>query len=275
MGKFDGYLICTDCDGTLTDTNRKISEENAEAIRYFQENGGLFTVASGRYGNYIKEFSSVFIPNTYIVACNGAVLFDAEKDEIVSVKHLGGDIAAFLCYVYENMPEVHGASICGEMSEVMHFVRSDFEISPEWEFYYEGAVTVSSSDDIREALAQNDRAITKIVFMLEEEHTLDFCSKLNDVFGDTYDFVVAWNQGMEALPKNAGKGQMIMEMKKLLPDVHTAIGVGDYGNDVSMFKYCDIGYAVDNAPDWVKAQAEHITVSNDESAIAKIIYSLA
>lgn len=30
MGKFTGYLICTDCDGTLTYEPGKVSEENAQ-----------------------------------------------------------------------------------------------------------------------------------------------------------------------------------------------------------------------------------------------------
>ena len=44
---FDGYLICTDCDGTLTDTEGRLSKENAHAIRYFQKQGGRFTLATG------------------------------------------------------------------------------------------------------------------------------------------------------------------------------------------------------------------------------------
>ena len=274
MGKFDGYLICTDCDGTLTDSQRKISPENAEAIRYFQENGGLFTVASGRYPNYIDEFSSVFVPNSYIVACNGAVLYDPKADRIVKAMHLKESFTELLCYMYENMPEVNGASICGEQHELIHFVRSDLEIDPMWAFYYEGAVPVSSADDIRKALSEVTEPACKCVFMQDRESTLLFPKILAERFGDDFDFVVAWETGFEALPKGAGKGQMIMEMKKLLPGVHTALGVGDYGNDITMFEHCDIGYAVANAPDWVRTRAEHVTVSNDESAIAKIIYSL-
>ena len=41
MGLFDGYLICTDCDGTLTSEEKQISDKNIEAINYFQKEGGL------------------------------------------------------------------------------------------------------------------------------------------------------------------------------------------------------------------------------------------
>ena len=47
MGKFDGILLCSDWDGTLSDSGN-IPKANIDAIRYFQREGGLFTFASGR-----------------------------------------------------------------------------------------------------------------------------------------------------------------------------------------------------------------------------------
>ena len=47
MSKFDGILLISDIDGTLT-YNEKLSDENADAIRYFQKNGGFFSIATGR-----------------------------------------------------------------------------------------------------------------------------------------------------------------------------------------------------------------------------------
>ena len=46
--KFSGITILTDMDGTLLDSNKKISEKNLNMIEYFRQNGGTFTIASGR-----------------------------------------------------------------------------------------------------------------------------------------------------------------------------------------------------------------------------------
>jgi hydroxymethylpyrimidine pyrophosphatase-like HAD family hydrolase len=46
MGKFDGYLICSDFDGTIY-IDQQISKKNIEAIEYFQSEGGYFTFANG------------------------------------------------------------------------------------------------------------------------------------------------------------------------------------------------------------------------------------
>ena len=52
------------------------------------------------------------------------------------------------------------------------------------------------------------------------------------------------------------------------------IAVGDNENDISMIKEAKIGIAVGNALDIVKESADLVTVTNDENAIAEIIYDL-
>ena len=55
MGKFDGFLICTDLDGTLLNKAYKISPENEEAIRYFQAEGGRLTFITGRLYYFAQD----------------------------------------------------------------------------------------------------------------------------------------------------------------------------------------------------------------------------
>ena len=48
MKKFDKVLLASDFDGTLKDDNGVITKDVLDAVRYFQENGGFFTLATGR-----------------------------------------------------------------------------------------------------------------------------------------------------------------------------------------------------------------------------------
>ena len=45
---FDGVLIASDLDGTLTTPTGEILPQVRDAIRYLIDNGGLFTVCTGR-----------------------------------------------------------------------------------------------------------------------------------------------------------------------------------------------------------------------------------
>ena len=59
------------------------------------------------------------------------------------------------------------------------------------------------------------------------------------------------------------------ELLGISPD--KTIAVGDYNNDVSMVKAAKAGFAVAYAVPEVKAVADYLTVSYDESAIAAIV----
>ena len=82
MGIFDGYLIVTDWDGTLF-SGGQITQKNLDAIKYFQENGGLFTVCSGRPCYYLKEYEHLVCPNTYTVGLNGAYIADNRTGDVL------------------------------------------------------------------------------------------------------------------------------------------------------------------------------------------------
>ena len=60
MGKYEGYLIATDFDGTFAGPGAVISRENSLAIRRFQAGGGLFTIASGRIPSFLAYPAPTF-----------------------------------------------------------------------------------------------------------------------------------------------------------------------------------------------------------------------
>ena len=48
MKKFEGMLLSCDMDGTLLDDNKQIPPDNIHALRYFTEQGGRLSLATGR-----------------------------------------------------------------------------------------------------------------------------------------------------------------------------------------------------------------------------------
>ena len=57
-------------------------------------------------------------------------------------------------------------------------------------------------------------------------------------------------------------------------DRSNTIGIGDNENDLALVKMANVGVAVSNAVDEVKEVADFITVDNNSSAIAAVIYAL-
>ena len=49
------------------------------------------------------------------------------------------------------------------------------------------------------------------------------------------------------------------------------IAIGDEENDISMILYAGLGVAMGNAKESVKANADYITISNNENGVGEVI----
>ena len=81
-GKFEGYLLVTDFDDTFCPKHgAPVPEENRRAARRFMDEGGLFTIATGRDVRSYYSIRDKFTINAPLVLSNGAVIFDGESGE--------------------------------------------------------------------------------------------------------------------------------------------------------------------------------------------------
>ena len=72
MSKFENIVIASDLDGTYFATGTKLVERNLERVRYFCENGGHFTFATGRLPIFTRKKAKKFgVSNT--TSCLAAV----------------------------------------------------------------------------------------------------------------------------------------------------------------------------------------------------------
>lgn len=247
MGKFDGYLICTDLDGTFS-VGHDICGENLKYVKYFQENGGLFTVTTGRLPEHIKNFED-FEPSCPVVAHNGAVIYDLKTDEILYKKALPDTIFEVIDY----------ASKCEFVGDM----------------WVNGLKYTAKVADI-DPKNFNDEIIKLVIaFANTEENvekTINLRDHLAEKYGNKFSVFLGWKFGIEILPKGANKGTAVSRLREFLGDkVKTVICVGDSESDTFMFETADIGYAVLNATEETKAKADRVTVHFKEGAIAEII----
>ena len=76
MALFSDILLTVDYDRTLTAPDSSIPERNLTAIRYFMENGGIFTVNTGRSVPMTKVFRDVVPVNAPLLLYNGSAAYD-------------------------------------------------------------------------------------------------------------------------------------------------------------------------------------------------------
>ncbi len=255
MGKYEGFLICTDIDGTLA-VNGVVPENNIEAINRFKEGGGNFVIATGRDYDYIDNFKDKFALDKYIISCNGNVLYNIEEkavEEVFLLDKRAEGIAADVYNKYEK--NIVGIHYCGVHGRIY--------------------MTKEKGIDIDGIFAKFNDEVCKVVYETDTPETAkEIGEYLKKDYKEDYEIRLAWSTGIEFWCKGAGKERMIKILREKFSHVHTIICAGDYENDVLMLKEGDIAYAPQNACDEAKAVADVVGVDCMDGLIAQIVNDL-
>ena len=103
----------------------------------------------------------------------------------------------------------------------------------------------------------------------------DKVTELVKCIDDHFDFIRSEKTLYEILPKGICKGTSVIKLCDYLNiDIRKSIAIGDYNNDISMFRTAGTGIAVSNACEEALNAADFVTVSNEEHAIAKVVCDL-
>lgn len=266
MGKFTGVLICTDLDGTLLRNDKTISRENLDAIEYFKGEGGVFTFVTGRMPSFVLDIYDTVKPNAPFGCINGGGLYDAVKQEYIWKQVMPNTVLELVKCADENFPHMgiqvntfHHVYFCKENETMKHF--REFTKLPNLACHY---------NDVKEPFAKILFGSDNNAEILSLQETL-----MAHPLANEFDFIRSEQTLFEILPKGIGKGTAITKLVQHLGlDSNKTVAIGDYNNDISMFRAAKIGISVSNACEEALAAADQITVSNEEHAIAKIIYDL-
>lgn len=81
MGIYSDILLTVDFDRTLTAPDSTIPQRNLEAIQYFIDNGGTFTVNTGRSLPMTRIFRDIVPVNAPLLLYNGSAAYDLSRQE--------------------------------------------------------------------------------------------------------------------------------------------------------------------------------------------------
>lgn len=252
MGKFDRILLATDWDGTFF--SGRLFEKNIEAIEYFEKNGGKFTVCSGRYADFLKGFIDKVPFNTYVICYNGAYIADLKTGEVIYEGFCDEYLFDILDeIVIKNLPYNSINFYVSDSPEPISYTYEDYQTSKGY----------LKTKDVYKVLLRADTPEYNNIGKryIDEMHLREYIA------------VRSWDLSLEILKRENSKGEALGRLAKQIGAEFT-VAVGDYDNDIEMLKIADVGYAVENATDALKAVANRFTCSVENSAIASIIYEI-
>lgn len=266
MGKFDGILICSDFDGTLF-WESEISDENVSAIRYFQENGGRFTITSGRYPAFLGQYRNRVDANTYLIGLNGTIISTYDGTDVLRQGFLHSDASVV---VKKILSEVNGLSALSFSTvEIPEVVKQRCEFS-EVEGYFRYTLQDCRTELLDIALSCRTH---RIIFHTTDPASDEITDQIRGIAGDTYAISRSYTHGIELQDIAHTKGKSARYLADHL-GAHTLICVGDYENDISMIREADIGCAVANAIPELHRIADRVLSSVDKHPFAELIAML-
>ena len=250
MGKFSGILICSDFDGTLA-SKAEIPEINIEKIKYFCENGGCFSIITGRGSDFSTKYRGVFNFETYMGCTNGTVICHFPSGEVVLCDYLRDEF-------YDRI-----ISLCDKLDKI-----KSVELYPDGEHINFSGTPAQMKKALEDARGIR---IHKILVRTSVEATDDDVALARAHMGDECAVSRSWKFGIEFQNGSFHKGVAARNIARLL-GTHTLITVGDFENDIPLLMAGDESYATQNALDAVKAVASHVlTRTSAEGAIAELI----
>lgn len=264
MGRYDNYLLVTDMDGTLLNSQRQVSEKNRAAIDRFTAEGGRFCVATGRTAENVAIFLHNVNINTSGIFFNGAMLYDYKKQRIMAKEPLVGEIwQQYVELLLEKYPEICVQIYAIDTCYVVSNTPPEAPVLQAMSFPYKFSrwQDIQHLDWLKLMLVGEPELLHQAK---EEAEKIGLMKISNSFFSESnfYEFVAA----------NASKGHML-EVLKALPENQgrKVIAMGDYANDDYMLKMADVGIASGNAIPQTKQAADRVGVTCDEGLTAYVI----
>jgi Cof subfamily protein (haloacid dehalogenase superfamily) len=263
---FNNIMLFSDMDGTLLNSDSKVSKENKQAVDYFINRGGLFGIATGRSQLNFARFIDDLRINAPCIVYNGSGLYNIETGKFNLLYELPRHkLKSFINHCLKKYNEVMILVYCTDKGYI---------VSSETRAYSDIVATHQPSAFCRlEEIAQKPWVKALLCGKREDlksiEHEINEYELQNDIH-----WVYSCETFLEFLPYGVNKGTGLLKLKEDIEDSCRIYAAGDYDNDIEMLKAADVGIATGNAAASLKEIADVITVSNNENAIANIIYEI-
>ncbi|MDK2808462.1 MAG: hypothetical protein PWP24_1197 [Clostridiales bacterium] len=264
--KYDQMVLFSDMDGTLLNNQSKVSEKNKEAIVSFVREGGHFGIATGRGPMNAWPYVQDLPINLPCIFYNGGAIYDYGTKRYLKICELPKQkLEPLFACCYEQFPQVmlqiYEADLCYIVSDPSDAKEEILKMHTPYRFC-----------QVTDIL---DRPWIKLLLHAEKTILFEVENALKRLgLGDVVDWVFSSDIYLEILPKHASKGSLLAEIRRMRNKEERYYSVGDYNNDFAMLSQADVGIAVSNAVPVLKEAADVITVSNEEDAIADIIYRI-
>ncbi|OQY42256.1 MAG: haloacid dehalogenase [Fusobacteriia bacterium 4572_74] len=253
--------IISDLDGTLLNSEHKISDYTKTVIKSIIDSGVKFFIATGRHHTDVLAIKKVLDLDSIMITSNGARVHDEKNKEILA-RDLPLSISREIIDLKLN-EEIHVNLFAGDNWYT--------EKEAQWtkEFHTESGFTYTLADfkDLK------DTKITKFFYLHENPKIMKKLEKkINELYPNQLNVTMSLPVCLEIMAKNVSKGTAIIEVLKLENiKIEETIAFGDGLNDLEMLGLVGKGFIMGNGSPTLKETLPNLEVigNNTNDGVAK------
>ena len=265
-------LIALDLDGTLLDTEKRLSLRNRAALEAAAARGVEIVPTTGRFFGMMPEAIRALPFVRYAITVNGAQVYDRKTDAalaraeiplataVAAMEVLDGFDCIYDCY-QENW---------GWMTDAMQ--RKAAEYAPDAHYLRMIREFRRPVPELKAHLAAKGADVQKVMCFARTPALLP---GIRDALAARFPELVLTQSTPNNVEINhalAHKGEALRRLAEALGfGIENAMSFGDGLNDLTMVRDAGFGVAMANAAPEVLAAAKHVTLSNDDDGVAAAI----
>ena len=261
-------LIALDIDGTLLNTDKKITSNVFNSIQDAKQNGAKVVLSTGRPlpgVTPLLEELNLTDDGDYVICFNGAVVQEVKSKKVLCDLEMSLDDFNL---IYNEIFKKHDTFI--HINTPTNLV-TPCEVPGEYT-KLEAKLNKISVEYIPYEEINNDIKFCKIMIVDEPEKLEEIIKSIPEEFYDKYTIVRSAPYFLEFLNKDANKGNALKSLCRSIDiPIEKSIAVGDEENDQHMIKCAGLGVAMGNARESITEIADFRTTSNNEDGVANVI----
>ncbi len=272
--------IALDLDGTLLNSQKKISFTDFYAIRLFTSLGGKVLLASGRSPISTEWIAENLGIDKRLVAFNGSFVQIGEEREYSYIQSAFSENE--LSYLLNLVENIGLEYITYERDSVR--IKRETSLNKRWlsellNFDYLNTNANYEEYNRKFKLIKGDNATQKMSGILKFVILPNKLMAFEDVFIALQNKGFCLNRTPRYIEITKNSCDKRFGISKILEDSEYSISdimaIGDNYNDISMLTSAKLGVAVDNSSTEIKKIAGTVTSSNDNNGVAEAIMKYA
>lgn len=268
-------LLATDLDGTLLDSQKRISPESMAALCAASGQGVEIVPATGRLYAGLPESIRALPFVRYAITVNGGVVYDAAERRVLRSVEIAPETGAALLAFAKGEDCLWECFLDGcALMDSRDYARIG-SVVPEKAVAEMLLRLRRGADGLAGRLEAAERPLQKFQLFFRNSAARDDClSRMSGRFPDL-ELTTSYSFNIEVNAAGADKGSALTFLCAHLGiPVSASVAFGDGDNDVPMLRSAGLGVAMGNAPDRVKAAAGYVAGGCDEGGFAAAVRAL-